>query len=273
MKPRRAPDGWVAPGPRPAGGVEAAADEEWSYLCGDWRILQKRRGHRWSLDDLMTAWVATRDLDPARAWRAIDLGCGLGSVLLCVAWRLPHARVDGIEAQPERAAMARRSLAYDGCADRCTVRDGDLRALDAGGYELVTGTPPYFPRGTGTEPAADNAHALACRFEVRGGVEDYLATAVRIAAPGARIVVCTAALERARVAAAAAALPLAWREHWAVVPKVGKPALVDVDVFAAGSPAGPRTDHRLVVRDADDQWTAEFVAVREAMGFPPRRAA
>ena len=287
--PRR-PPGWIAPGPAPAGAqgraeLEPAADEDLCLLSGDWRIFQKLRGHRWSLDDLVTAWVATRALAGDRPWRALDLGCGLGSVLLMVAWRLPRADVTGIEAQDDRAAMGRRSIAWNGAADRCRIVDGDLREAPrvlaaagvSGPFELITGTPPYFPRGTGTEPV--HPHAAPCRFELRGGVEDYLGTAAALLAPGGTITVCTSALERARVIEGARASGLARRARWEIVPREGKAALVDVDVLARDDHGGdgggdgdgaPRTPevHTLVVRDRAGAWTPEFRAVRDAMGLP-----
>lgn len=271
VRPPRRPPGWVAPGPAPAGArgrpeLEPAADEDLCFLAGDWRLFQKRRGHRWSLDDLVTAWVATRGCDPTAPWRALDLGCGLGSVLLLVAWRLPAADVTGVEAQADRAALGRRSIAYDGVLDRCRIIDGDLRAATGGlgPFQLVTGTPPYFPRGTGTEPV--HPHALACRFEVRGGVEDYLAAARAVLAPDGWVTVCTSILERDRVTAAAAATGLHVREHWEVVPRAGKPPLVAVDRLSVAP--GPATAHELVVRDAAGAWTEAFAAVRAAFGMP-----
>ena len=266
MLPRR-PAGWIAPGPAPRGAdgraeLAPAADEDLSYLAGDWRLFQKRRGHRWSLDDLVTAWIATRGVrDDARV---LDLGCGLGSVLLLVAWKLPRADVTGIEAQADRAALGRRSIAYNGVEARCRIVDGDLREPGitsiGGPFDLVTGTPPYFPRGTGTE--SDKPHAMPCRFELRGGVEDYLAAAARVVAPGGTIAVCTSVLERDRVRATT----LSWREHWAIVPREGKAPLLDVDVF--GPTDGPTAQHELVVRDRAGQWTPAFRAVRDAMGMP-----
>src|SRR5689334_20707591 len=130
VRPARRPPGWEPPGPRPAGPqgrveLEPAADEDLCYLAGDWRLFQKLHGHRWSLDDLVTAWVATRGLDPRSSRRALDLGCGLGSVLLMVAWTLPDADVLGIEAQADRAALGRRSISYNGAAARCRIVDGD----------------------------------------------------------------------------------------------------------------------------------------------------
>lgn len=276
-QPPRRPAGWIAPGPAPAGAqgradLAPADDEDLSYLCGDWRIFQKRAGHRWSLDDLVTAWVATRDRDPARPARALDLGCGLGSVLLMVAWRLPGADVTGVEAQADRAAMGRRSIAYDGAADRCRIVDGDLRALPPevaarAPFDLVTGTPPYFPRGTGTE--SDKPHAMPCRFELRGGVEAYLAAAAALLAPDGRFVMCSAALERARVDAAIAALGLGHVARWEIVPREGKAALVIVDVVDAGAPGEPAR-HTLTVRDAAGAWTPAFRRAREDLGLPSR---
>jgi tRNA1(Val) A37 N6-methylase TrmN6 len=264
--------------------LEPQPDEDLCLLSGDWRIFQKQRGHRWSLDDLVTAWVAAEAIAPmapaGRPLRVLDLGCGLGSVLMMIAWRFPAARVLGVEAQPERAAMARRSLAYNGANDRCRVLDGDLRQLRelehaepalAGPFDLITGTPPYFPRGAGTE--STTPQVAPCRFELRGGVEDYLAAAAPRLAEGGRLVVCTAALERERVIAAAEASGLDPLAHWDVVPREGKPVLVMVDVLArrgaAGTAPPPATAmHTLQVRDRAKVWTPDFRAVRAAMGMP-----
>ncbi len=277
VRSARRPPGWIAPGPAPAGprgdpDLEPAADEDLCYLSGDWRLFQKLRGHRWSLDDLITAWVATRDRDPHAPLRVLDLGCGLGSVLLMVAWRLPAADVSGVEAQADRAAMGARSIAYNGAGARCRIVVGDLRdgaaVLGETRFDLITGTPPYFPRGTGTESA--KPHAAPCRFELRGGVEDYLATAAARLAPGGTVVVCSSTLERDRVAAGAGAAALAIREHWEIVPRDGKPALIAVDRLTgdATTPTTPTTPHTLTVRDRAGVWTPAFRAVRDALGMP-----
>jgi tRNA1(Val) A37 N6-methylase TrmN6 len=269
----RRPAGWAPPGPLPPGArgqpdLGPAEDETLSYLCGEWRLFQKRRGHRWSLDDLVTAWVAAPLGEGAG--QGLDLGCGQGSVLLLLAWRLPGVRFTGLEAQAERAALARRSIRYDGVEARCEVVDADLRDPGALGpgflAPLITGTPPYFPRGTGTE--SELPHARPCRFEVRGGLEAYLEAAARWLAPGGSAVLCSAALERTRVDPAAAAVGLTRRNRLEVVPREGKAPLVLVDTFSAAK--GPSREARITVRDRDGQWTPEFLAVRAAFGMPPR---
>src|SRR5215470_13971156 len=99
--PRR-PAGWRAPGPRPSAPADRpeawpGPGEDLCHLAGDWRILQLLRGHRWSLDDLVTAWFAADVVRGAPPARIADLGCGIGAVLMLLAWRFPAARGVGIE--------------------------------------------------------------------------------------------------------------------------------------------------------------------------------
>jgi tRNA1(Val) A37 N6-methylase TrmN6 len=169
------------------------------------------------------------------------------------------------------AAMARRSLAWNGAADRVEIRDGDFRdpALLAGQgpFDLVTGTPPYFPVGTGSQ--SDRAQRAPCRFEHHGGVEAYCEAAARVLAPGAPFVACEAWIQRERVEPAGRAAGLAlsyWRE---VVPREGKTPLFVVFAMTAAVGAGALvTPPPLVVRDRQGRRTPEFVVVREAMGMP-----
>ena len=269
--PRR-PAGWIARGPRPAAPLDRlelwpAAGEDLSLLAGDWRILQKRRGHRWSLDDLVTAAFAAELLADAPPARVLDLGSGIGSVLLLLAWRFPAARVIGVEAQAESAALARRSIEWNGCGERCEVRVGDLRdsAILGGGaaFDLVTGTPPYLPLGTASVPLREEQPG--CHLELRGGVEGYVATAARALAAGGRFVLCHSSPERVALAARSAGLSVVDRQD--VVPREGKAPLLAVFALAR-LPLPPRVREPLVVRDAGGRWTEDFRQLRAAMGMP-----
>ena len=104
----RRPPGWRAPGPRPATppgtpddrpDLWPGAGEDLCHLAGDWRILQLVRGHRWSLDDLVTAWFGAELLRKTPPRTFVDLGCGIGTVLLLTAWCFPEAHGLGIEAR------------------------------------------------------------------------------------------------------------------------------------------------------------------------------
>ncbi len=149
-------ENWVAPGPRPAtdvlslqssGSLPAAAvlpaDCAWDPLAGHWSIAQPVARHRYSTDDVITAWLAfrearrvEREAGPAGAEAAsrpacADIGCGLGSALLMVQWALPGSRSVGLEAQETRMALARQSVLANGCGGRCVVLGGDLRVTSS----------------------------------------------------------------------------------------------------------------------------------------------
>lgn len=273
--PRR-PAQWRAPGPppaTPAGRPEVwpEAGEDLCHLAGDWRILQLVRGHRWSLDDLVTAWTAVETMAGAPPRRFVDLGCGIGAVLLLVAWRFPEARGVGVEAQTISVGLARRSIAWNGIEGRCSIRQGDLRdaaTLPGGGvFDLVTATPPYLPPGSAH--ASRRAQWAACHIEQRGGVEAYCDAAARLLGAAGRFVTCAGAAHPGRVERAATAAGLAVVRRRDVVPRAGKRPLFSVwtlghddDAPAAGA------DTPLVVRDAQGRWTEGFRAVRIAMGMP-----
>ncbi|HUH04733.1 MAG TPA: methyltransferase domain-containing protein, partial [Kofleriaceae bacterium] len=190
--------------------TEWPADARRDRLIGDWHLHQRRGGHRTSTDDLVTAWFATSRTAGAPA-RYLDLGCGIGSVLLMTAHRLRPGASLGLEAQPQSVLMARRSIAeLPPGAPPIEVACSDFRSWDPAGreFELITGSPPYFPLSAGVLPA--DAQRRGCRFEARGGIEAYCTTAASVLAPRGRfyIVFQTAGDERVLAAAAAAGLAL-----------------------------------------------------------------
>lgn len=242
-------------------------------MAGDFRILQRIDGHRWSADDLVTAWYAAETVTSNPPRRIVDLGCGIGTVLLFLAWRFPSARVSGVEAQDISAGLARRSLAWNGVDDRCDVFFGDLRdtalAERFGQVDLVTGTPPYMPIGTGVE--SSRVQCGPCRFEWRGGVEDYALSASRLLSADAPFVGCCAARQRTRVLDGAARAGLVVEKWRDIVPREGKEALFSVYVMRrpiSEASESLQDEPPLVLRGKDGRFTNAFNDVRRAMGMP-----
>lgn len=244
-------------------------------LAGTWRILQRRRGHRYSLDDVATAWEAA-STRPAAASH-LDLGCGIGSVLLMVGYKLSTARSVGIEAQAQSFDLARRNVDRSGQADRIRLVHGDIRdasvldeALAEGPFDLVTGTPPYMPAAQGTpSPDPQRAHA---RMELRGGVEEYLRAGARVLAPGGRLAVCADARRPDRVLGVAPELGLVAVRSREVVPRAGrKGALFTVWTLALARDAEAAPLERapaLVARDEDGARTEAAHALRRFFDLP-----
>lgn len=245
-------------------------------LAGSFRVWQRRRGHRYSIDDVATAWEAARER-PAAA-RYLDLGCGIGSVLLMVAYKLPAASCAGVEAQDVSFDLARKNVERNGLAERVVLRHGDLRddaLIDSlgGPFELVTGTPPYMPKEEGTVPPdSQRAHA---RVELRGGVEAYLRAAARALAEDGRAVVCAPARAPHRVIAGAAAAGLAPIRRRDVVPRAGhKGALFTVWTLARAPAASRSLEHApdLVARDEGGARTETARELRRFFDLPVNEA-
>src|SRR5215510_4587378 len=141
--------GWAKPGPVPPGALaqpDVPADETLDAISGHFRVFQLRDGHRFSTDDVLTAWYGTTWAPSAS--RVLDLGSGIGSVGMIAAWRLSGARVVTIEAQEQSVTLARKSATYNGLDDRYEIRFVDLRSPDAFAadeqFDLILGSPPYF---------------------------------------------------------------------------------------------------------------------------------
>ena len=265
--------GWRRPGPIPPGGLAPEEGETLDFICGHFRICQYAKGHRYTTDDVLTAWYGTAHAP--RVDRAADLGSGIGSVALISAWRLPGATFCTVEAQELSIRLARKTMEFNGLTSRFTLYQGDLRDESVLAHEeqfdLVTGSPPYFPPGTAT--AADHAQAVPARIEVRGSVADYARAAARILAPGGlfAFVFPTAQMDRAFAALDDVSLKLIRRRD--IIFKEGDTPLITL--FAASRAADiPPTYEALVerpltIRRKDGGVDAEYSAIRMSFGFPP----
>jgi tRNA1(Val) A37 N6-methylase TrmN6 len=279
--------GWAKPGPRVPGlaAVEGAGyspalpdSETLDALSGHFRIFQLKAGHRFSTDDILTAWYGTTWAPVARA--VLDLGSGIGSVGMTAAWRLPGARFVTVEAQDISVALARKSVIFNGLEGRYEIRQGDFRdpsvVAEGEKFDLVLGSPPYFPLDSGIH--GDHPQKIACRFEVRGDVADYCQTAARHLGLGG-VFACVFPiqpahqLERVLKAATDAGLTITRRRD--LVLREGDPALL-------GLFAMMRSDHLpeavrgithaeppLVIRTAAGKIHHEYVMIKHTIGFPP----
>jgi tRNA1Val (adenine37-N6)-methyltransferase len=260
----------------PPGGVEAEEGQTLSYISGHYRIFQYARGHRFSTDDVLTAWYGTQWAP--RVERAADLGSGIGSVAMVAAWRLPGASFCTIEAQPDSVRLAQKSIRYNGLEERFTILEGDLRdptlLATHAPFDLVLGSPPYYPPGTAT--AADHPQAVPARIEMRGTVADYARTAAVVLAPGGLFAFVFPTPERSRATSALRQAGLALIRSRDVVFREGEPPRITL--FAASRtgdlPAGfgerpPFDEPPLVIRTLSGKLGAEYAAVRLSFGFPP----
>ena len=270
--------GWAKPGPVPPGALaapEVPPDETLDAISGHFRIFQLRDGHRFSTDDVLTAWYGTSWAPTAS--RVLDLGSGIGSVGMIAAWRLPGARVVTIEAQEDSVRLARKSARYNGVESRYEIRHADFRdaeALDSNEtFDLVLGSPPYFPLGTGVE--SEHPQKIACRFELRGDIADYCRIAARHLAAGGVFACVFPEDQRERLETAACASDTIIVRRRPVVFSAGEAPLIGLFLMmrATDLPVQARgrtwLEPPLIIRAADGSVHPEYAAVKLSIGFPP----
>lgn len=259
-------------------GPEVEEGESLDALCGQYRIFQLKKGHRFSTDDVLAGWYGTSWCP--RAESILDLGSGIGTVAMVAAWRCPGARVVTVEAQEESVRLARKSVAWNGLGERFEIREGDLRDEEILGkdekFDLVLGSPPYFPLGSG--PEGDHPQKVACRFEVRGTVADYCARAAKHMARGA-VFACVFPVApreqeiRVEEGAAEAGMTIVRKRHVAL--REGERPLIGVFLMMRDEdlPEDQRgktwAEPELVIRREDGTVHPEYAAVKMSFGFPP----
>ena len=105
------------------------------------QLYQPRTGYRAGVDPVLLAASV-----PARSGQSVlDLGCGVGAAILCLATRVPGLELTGVEIQPEYAALARRNG-----GDQLKVVVADITDLPADlrqrQFDHTITNPPYYNR-------------------------------------------------------------------------------------------------------------------------------
>ena len=234
--------------------------ETLDHLAGDWKIYQLKGGHRFSADDVLTAWTAARVCPEAR--EILDLGSGLGSVGLLTLWRLPQAHLTGVEVQQLSYQLALKTREHNSLQERVHFLQQDLRdPIGVGKFPLVTGSPPYFPLGKAT--VSPHPQRAAARCELHGDVFDYCRVAAEHLLPEGRFVFVHAARDpRPEAAVAQAGLQLLSRQD--VLFRTQLEPTVALFVCAW---QGQRKDPApFAIRDAQGHWTEEYLEMRAEMG-------
>jgi tRNA1(Val) A37 N6-methylase TrmN6 len=143
---------------QPDDGMPVSED---ALLGGRVRLRQPVDGARVSIDPVFLA--AAVAVEPGEL--VLDIGCGTGAAMLCIAAREPQCRVVGLERQRELVRIAGDNLILNGMATRVSVMVGDLLQppprICAGAFDHVIANPPYLERGRGNEtPNPARAEAM-----------------------------------------------------------------------------------------------------------------
>lgn len=158
-----------------------------SFFDGKIRVMQNRRGYRFSIDAVLLAYHAA----PRAQEKVLDLGAGCGIISLIMASRRSDLKIYAVEVQTELADLADTNIHQNQLQDRIEVLCTDMKLLTlqmtSGPFDLIVSNPPYRRPGSGRiNPDAQRAVA---RHEIKASLVDVLQTTRRMLRTAGRFVI------------------------------------------------------------------------------------
>lgn len=166
-------------------GVATPSTTADTVLGGRVVLQQPALGYRVAIDPVLLA--AACPAGPGES--VVDLGCGVGTAALCLAWRVPDARCTGVDAQGDLVDLATRNARENGLADRLRFLSGDILdsrlPIYAQPADHAIVNPPYLKRGTATM-SRNSIKALA-NVEGEADLAAWVAASARAVRPGGSV--------------------------------------------------------------------------------------
>lgn len=117
-----------------------------AFLCGKIHLHQPAQGFRGGSDSVLLAAAVPAQKDQ----KILDVGCGVGTAMLCLAARVPECPITGLELQEDLVTLGRLNIQENGFQDRAKIVHGSLTSrnqdLDRGSFHHVLSNPPYFEK-------------------------------------------------------------------------------------------------------------------------------
>lgn len=231
-------------------------------LGGRLTLAQPRDGYRAAIDPVLLAAAV-----PAAAGeRVLDLGCGIGTVGLCVARRVDGCHVTGIDIQPALIELAQRNARDNALADRVAFHIGDVLHLTEPAFDHVLANPPYLERARAS--ISPNPIKALANVEGDAMLKDWVAAAISAVKVGGSVTFIHRA-DRAGELRAEMEHGLGRLHLRSLLPKAGVAAKRVLMQGIRGAPAGFEILPPLVLHEASGGFTeAAETILRQAAAFP-----
>jgi len=222
------------------------------FLGGRLSIAQPRRGFRAGHDTVLLA----ASIPAMAGSHALELGSGAGVASLCLAWRVPQARVTGIEIDPELVALANENAVRNGMADRVSFKCADAASIGAdAAFDHVFFNPPFHPASGEESPSA--GRDLAMR-DAANAIPDWARRAVALTRSGGT---ATAIIRADRVDEMLAGMDGKGTVLFPLFPRNGEAPKRMIVQIQKANPEPLRLTAGLVLHEADGRNTAGAEAV------------
>lgn len=131
-----------------------------NFLDGRIKLIQPSTGYRAGIDPIFLSAA----IHPKAEDKILDVGCGVGTAAIALAFRYPHAKVAGIEIQTNLVDLALQNVQANQLFDKVEIIQGDILSppsfLKVHSFDQVMTNPPYYEDSrTQSSPFPAKAHA------------------------------------------------------------------------------------------------------------------
>jgi tRNA1Val (adenine37-N6)-methyltransferase len=235
-------------------------DETLDHLLpGNIKILQKKKGYRFSIDSILLAHFVRLQ----EGQKVLDLGTGSGIIPIILATKVKTTEIWGVEIQEELADIAKRNIAMNNLQGCVHIVKGDARNLpDRIGserFDIVLTNPPYRKIRSGRiNPLREKAIA---RHEIKGSLTDMAKIAFRLLRPKASFYLVYPAVRAADLITYVRESHLEPKRLRLVHPNREKGAqLILVEASKGGGP-GVEIHPPLFIHDLNGQYSEEMRSI------------
>ncbi len=134
------------------------------------RLYQPENGFRTSLDSVMVAAAC-----PIQSQQSLlDIGCGVGSIGLCVLKRVPDVSLTGVDIQEDHIALCEKNALENRLSGQVNFVCDDIRRYREGGFDHVICNPPYEDVGTYLVSPSQSKALAKGHIEVSRKLDDWI---------------------------------------------------------------------------------------------------
>ncbi|MGI6160814.1 MAG: tRNA1(Val) (adenine(37)-N6)-methyltransferase [Christensenellales bacterium] len=228
------------------------------------KIIQNPAAFRFGMDAVLLAGFSVI----RRGECVADLGTGSGIIAILLSGRMPSARIDALEIQPQMADMAKRSVGMNGLDGVVRVVEGDIKRaedyLEVNAYHAVVCNPPYKKAGDGAKSAS---HTLAAaRHEVLCTLEDVVKNAARLMKTKGRLYMIHRSDRFAELLYTMRDYGIEPKRIRMVQPSYGKPPNLMLIEGVKQGRSGVKWEPPLIVYGEDGEFTPELRAIYHMEG-------
>jgi tRNA1Val (adenine37-N6)-methyltransferase len=148
-------------------------NEETCEELGLFKIIQKKRGHRFTIDSVC---LSDFVLPVKSTDKVIDIGTGSCVIPMLLLQKSRVRKIVGVEVQDSLIEIAKKNVEINNISDKVSLLRMDYKNLKTvfgkGSFDLVVCNPPYVRRGCGR--MSDKKERAIARMELIGSLKELV---------------------------------------------------------------------------------------------------